>query len=490
MAILDQFGNACRPTRFAHGASRNGYRGALWSPRNAGVDDLIPASDRKTLAALSRRLVFNQGPAKEAIRQKASYSVGCAWMPVYSGADSDAGAAAVSWLSDVWYPICDVRGGGHDWHEFLEVTSKCMDRDGESFVMLVRGDDGFPLIQHVPSYLVGSQMSVETVKGGRFDGAEICDGIISDRSGRTIGYRVNTDEHGTEWTDVPASELIHVFDSDFPEQKRGYPAFSHALDDMKNSLSSTELETIRQNIISSIFLVEKTENEADMGDPAWTPHIDTTNEKASLSENLAPGIRHIRTSDDIQVVKHENPGDVWESFQDRLLRSAIIGMGWSFSMVWKSPGQGTAERADVVRARKAVEARQKRLRYVAKRAVTWAVAVGDAENLGVTAPASMLRWSFNLPERLTVDDGREARSLQEGVNNGTISESEFQAFKGKSYEQHVREQANDKVTRYRVAREVTASNSEGVSIDPEELGAKVDNANVPPPTETQNDDDQ
>jgi hypothetical protein len=91
---------------------------------NKGVNELIPMSDRRTLAALSRRLVFNFGPAKEAIRQKASYSVGCAWMPSYGGSDVEVGTEAASWLENVWYPVCDIAGNGSDWHEFLELVSK------------------------------------------------------------------------------------------------------------------------------------------------------------------------------------------------------------------------------------------------------------------------------------------------------------------------------------------------------------------------------
>jgi capsid protein len=82
----------------------------------------------------------------------------------------------------------------------------------------------------------------------------------------------------------------------------------------------------------------------------------------------------------------------------------------------------------------------------------------------------MLRWTFSLPERLTVDDGREARAMREAVEKGLCSEQEYQAFKGRDYEDHVREQALAKVTRFKVAREVSETNDQGVEVSPEELG--------------------
>ena len=473
MAILDQWGNPVSENKFAQGASRNPHLGSLFSPANRGVDELIPQRDRKTLAAVSRQLVFNQGPAKEAIRQKASYSVGAAWLPIYSGSDTEAGEDATSWLRNVWYPVCDSRGSGADWHEFLEMVSKAMDRDGEAFVLLTENDKEFPQIKQIPAHMVGSKPEVKQVKSGPYRGLKIQDGVITNGRGRSVAYRVNKDPQGNTFEDISARDLIHVFDADYAEQRRGFPAFSHALNDLKNSLTSQQLETIRQNIISSIYLLEKTDHGPDPEDPAWTPSIDTTNNEAILTEQVSPGIRHLRSSgEELEVVKHENPGDIWESFQDRLIRSAVVGMGWAYALVWKSPGQGTAERAEVVRARKAVESRQKKLRFVAKRAITYALAKADQNpGLTVSAPGNMLKWSFSMPERLSVDDGREARSMKDAVEAGLCSETEYQSFRGKSYEQHCWEQAQDRITRARVAREATENNSEGVTVTPEELGA-------------------
>lgn len=457
-------------TRFARSASRNRFAGVQYQNSNKSINDLIPSRDRRTLATLSRRIVFNQGPAKEAIRQKASYSVGKSWMPLYNGSDSAVGEQAASWLENVWFPICDVRGNGHDWREFLEIVSKCMDRDGESFVLLTESKSGFPRLQHIPSHQVYSDPSETRVEGGPYRGLKIQDGVIYNKQGASVAYRVNADNTGDRFRDISARDLIHVFDSDFPEQRRGFPAFSHSLDEMVASMNSTQLETVRQTIISSLYLVEKSPQGPDPDDPAWISDVDTTDKEAILYEQIAPGIRHISGDEDIEVVKHENPGDTWSQFNDRLLKSAICGVGWSYAMIWQSPGQGTAERAEIMRARKAIEARQKRLLYVAKRAITYAIAKASEGGFGVEAPGNMLKWSFSYPERLSVDDGREARSLREAVEKGLCSEQEYQAFKGKEYEQHIREQAMAKVARTKVAREVSESNEEGITVRPEELG--------------------
>jgi capsid protein len=400
-------------------------------------------------------------------------------MPSYGGSDVEVGTEAASWLENVWYPVCDIAGNGSDWHEFLELVSKNMDRDGESFVMLTQSDSGFPHVQHIPAHMVWSKADLKRVDGGPYNGLKIEDGVITNTAGRAVAYRVNKDDQGKEFDDISARDLIHVFDRDFSEQQRGYPAFSHALDGIKNSMSSQELETIRQNLISSIFLVERTDA-IDSEDPAWDASVNTTNQDGLFTETNEPGVRHIQSNESLELIKHEVPGDVWESFQDRIIRDSIVGIGWAYSLIWKSPGQGTAERAEVVRARKAVESRQKKLRHVAYRAITYAVGVASSQSRRtIQLPGNMLKWSFNKPERLTVDDGRESRALLEAVEKGFLSAKDYHAFRGKSEEDHLRDQANSLVLKAKVAREVSESNQEGIAINPEDLGAAEANKQAP-----------
>lgn len=478
--VLDQYGSpVTAPRKWAHGATRNLYRGPSYRNRDAGVDDLIPSHDRKTLAALSRRMVFNQGPAKEALRQKASYSVGCAWLPTYHGSDTDAGREAAEWLVNVWFPVCD-SSGVSDWWEFLELVSRCMDRDGEAFVLLTgRMDENerveFPLVQLVPNYLVMSYPNTETVESGNYFGLPIEDGVITNASGRAVAYRVyksvqaysEAPEDADSFQDISARDLIHVFDREYPEQRRGFPAFSHALEQMKNGMNSRDLEIITQNIVSSIFLLDKGEPPSP-NEPGYEASAPSAEGEAVMVESVAPGVRYVSGDAELEALKHDRPGDIWESFQDRLWREAIVGIGWAYELVWKANGQGTADRAAVVRARKAIESRQKKLKRVATRAATYALAVGDQnEALTVTAPGNMLKWGFTVPERLSVDDGRESRMMLEALRDRQISTSEYQSFRGRTAKQHQYELAMDQVSANEVAEEVSAAS--GVEIDPSTL---------------------
>ena len=228
MAIVDQYG---QPFTFAHAADLSYRRGPQFAVRNDDIDRLIPSRDRRTLASLSNRLFMNMGVPRACILQKADYVVGEAWLPAYQGPDADLGASVAKVMQSLWLPQCDTRGGMFDWWKILELSSVAMDRDGDCFWMFVVGEDGFPRIQLIPGHrCYDSTMGKAVVNDGDFKGYRIQDGVIYFRSGRPAAYRFNVGVNGEEvFKDVPASDVIHLFDPTHCEQGRGLPAFTHAL---------------------------------------------------------------------------------------------------------------------------------------------------------------------------------------------------------------------------------------------------------------------
>jgi len=469
MAVVDQFGRPVTIARtFAHAADQNRSRGPQFYDRNASIEELIPRHDRNALVGLSKRLFTNMGaPMRAAIAQKADYSVGSAWIPIYGGKDKEVGDEVCSWLKNVWFPMCDVRGGGHDWHRLLKLTSTGLDREGEVFVMLTTDRSGeFPRLQQVPSYLVRSAFN-GPVKMGPYKGLRIHDGVIYNAQNAAVAYRVYSDQ--TNFKDISARDLIHDFDPTYQEQGRGLPAFTHALDDMKMMLQSTEYERIKQQVISSILLVEKNElGGPDYTDPAVAISTNASDGTGIAQETYGPAVHYFKSNSDngLEAITHNSPGDVWESFHDRMIRSALAPL-WSYSLVWKAQGQGTAERSEVLKARRFVAARIKSLKYIARRASTYAVGVAVAAGR-IPQPGNMRAFDFTEPPRLTVDDGREAKAMTESHAAGHINETEIQGHKGKAVEDHYRERAVEEARKQIIRQEVETEY--GVEIGPEAMG--------------------
>lgn len=479
MAIVDQFGRPVFIARkFAHAADPNRNRGPQFYDRDQDIKQLIPAHDRRSLVGLSKRLFVNMGaPMRAAIRQKADYTVGSAWLPIYGGRDKEAGEEAASWLREVFYPLADVRGGLHSWHCFLKLSSIELDKGGDVFVLLTSSKEGFPRIQFIPSYLVWSEAGEDRVREGPYRGLKLHDGIIYNGQNAPVAYRVHLSENQTR--DISARDLIHLYDPSFQDQGRGLPAFTHALDDLKAMLQSKEYELIRQQVLSSILFVEENDlGGPDMSDPRFALSTDSADATGIAQEQYGPAVHYFRANSGggLKTVTHDTPGEVWESFHDRLIRSALAGMGWSYSLVWKAAGQGTAERTEIERARRSVGERQMLLSYLAKRVVTYALAVAsqpffrDKKKIRdplILLPENMLSWSFSLPPRLTLDDGREAKSQLESARAGKTNDTEILAWKGRTPEDHYRERAEEIVLRKRVAKEI--SEREGIPILDQEM---------------------
>ena len=353
----------------------------------------------------------------------------------------------MDWLEDTYFSEFDYIDS-RPWRPFWETISKAIDRDGEAFLLkTVRPGDGRHAITAIPAYRVRSD-SPSYIMGGENDGARLDDGVGYDAAGRVVFYRVFTSE--TDFEDIPAERLIHIYDQDFTEQRRGYPAFSHALSDILQGLQSKELEVLRQILVSNILLVNRGMRTPQSTDAGFEGAVNSTTGQEMTREQVAPGIWYLNGGEEgPEAIQQKTPGNIWEDFQDRLWREAVIGAGWAYALVWKSPGQGTAERAEVVRARLSVRNRFRTLSEAAIKVLTWGLADPRAPRV------ESMRWTVTRPARLTVDDGREERADLEKVLAGAMSEEEFQANRGKSLREHMTERARSLQT----AEEVAASMS-------------------------------
>jgi capsid protein len=414
-----------------------------------------------TLQSLSRRLYTNFGVLKAAVDQKADYSVGHAWQACFRSPDVAGANAAREWTADNFFPLCDIRGGVFDWSETLSLISQGIDRDGEAYVLLTESAGKEPRIQTIPAHRIGQRnYSEKIVESGPYSGMRLCDGVILNPVGRAVAYRVLGDnKEGKDDQDISARDMIHVFDPDFSEQQRGLPAFTHALKDFLHCLQSTDYERIAQLMVSSIGLIEYNEmGGPDYDDPGTTLNPGSTSSTGLTSQLYDGGAtRYFKANSGakLESITHTRPGDMWERFHDRLIRSALAGVRWPMAMVWKSSGQGTAERQEVVRARRAIEQRQATLKKAAKRIISYAV--GKAIDRG-DLKAFKRFWDvdFTLPPRLTVDDGRENSAMLEQIEAGALTMAEYQGYKGRTEEDHWREYWTGMATKERVRKEASA----------------------------------
>lgn len=489
MALVDQFGRPFNIQRkFARAAEQTPQR--PYEPVQIGdIGDLIKTYDWRTLLSASRRLFANMGLPKGAIIQKANYSVGRAWDARYKGTNHKWGAQAEEWLKEQFYPMCSVRGPMFDFKTDLHIDSISIDRDGDFFILLTESETGFPQIQRLGAHRVGQRSNIQKVEKGPYKNLRINNGIILNKVGRPVAYRVlGEDPEGAQDEDISARDLIHVFNPFWYEQQRGLPAAMHAIDKLLTSLRSEEWEEMAMLMVSSIGLIEYNEHGmADPDDPANFFTAPTTEGQSGITTSTFAGgsVRHFKANSGakLESIKHDRPGDLWEKFQDRLARHFIAGMDWSYAFAWKpAEFNSVSQRVELEKMQKAIEDRQDLLRMPAKRMINYAIA--KAIKNGVLPKCDdWFKFDFNMPTKFSIDRGRESAARINEFKVGALNMTTWVGELGRTYEEQIRERCTEIAQRQIIKKEI--EDKFGITIDPRELSMMT--PNEAPQTDNQED---
>ena len=330
MPILDQYGNPVTSGnggRFANAANRNDRSAPPEPLFTDSFDKLVPDWDRKALLSGSRKMFMNFPPYEAAITMKADHVVGRAWNAKFHGEDKEWGKVAADWLLNQWYGMCDISGS--DFKSLLWLDCVSLDRDGDYLVVLEPTSSGWPMTRRIAANRIGQRVSAETtLTDGPYKGAKMTHGVITDRRGAVIAYNILGDT-GKDDIQLDARDCVFNAEKNWHDQSRGLPTGSSSLKFIRSSLLSHEWEQMAQLMVSSIGLVEYNESGGpDIDDPGYSPPTDEngnvvpqdTNPTTELLQNGT--IRYFRSNSGgkIEQIKHDRPGDMWSSFQDRVIR--------------------------------------------------------------------------------------------------------------------------------------------------------------------------
>lgn len=470
MSVLDQWGNPVSSRTFLKAAQNGGGRMPSTQLRPMEpLRKLITQRDWQTVSYLSDHLYANNGIVEGAICQKSMYAIGNAWLPVFQGEAKDWGQEIERWLREEWYPTSDVRGMNYDFVTNLYQGSVAIDRSGDCIEALIQSENGWPQIQMIPSRQVGgwgNGGSDEKVSGGRYDGAYIRNGVIIDRAGRPLAYR-HLGENRGEFDDIPADDIVHTFEPKWIDQARGFPLFTSVLEDWAMSHQSEEWEQQAMLIASAIgvnvYNEEGTAPEQE-NDPLGITAQGSDPGDIKIKTMLGGLIRYMKANsgEKIEQFISGKPGQEWEAYQDRIVRKALAAANWSYSMVWKPDGtNGTVQRSELNKCKISVTDRQSLIGPRARRKVAWAVSVAIKNGIIPPYPGKdrggFMKWAFTLPERISIDEGRDRAQRRADNAAGLILDSTIVEQDGNTtYEEHALKRARDYATLELARRQVEA----------------------------------
>jgi hypothetical protein len=500
-------------TAAAQDGTRPYFNAVLQSIKKA-----VNEHDWRTVVSISKKLYANMGIPKGAIKFKANFTTGKAWDPVYMGTNKAWGEQATKWLTNEYFPVYNVRGPMFDFKTDLWLDSVAIDRQGDIFTMFTGSGDGFPMVQTIPNHLIKSprmradrDVDIE-VKVPRHltDGtnmpdneagpvkrkmraAYVINGIAYSSANYPFAYCVHKDEEllklgaeSYEW--VHAQYICHTFDPEYHEQGRGLPAFSHAVRQFLSMLTSQEFEEITQMILSSISLIENNETgTADANDPTTAltstggvTRTLATQESELLAEGTAPDVlmeriiggmvRYFKAGSGgkVEPMAKNVPGDMWEKFQDRLVRTCLVGIGVPYAIIWKhNENTGVADRSDIEIVHSTIQDRQELLFVPAYRKVCYGVAVAMNTGRLPRNTEDWHQWAFTMPPEFSIDDGKLADSKRKDYVMGHENLTCILGSRGRILEPFLRERAQEIYLRKKIAKEYS---KDGIIIEDWEMG--------------------
>jgi hypothetical protein len=446
--------------------------------QNFDFINMVSPYDFAMLRSAARSLFHNLGPARSAILQRTNYSFGRAWLPKFTGTDKAWGALASDLLVNEWYGVADTRG--YDFVTSLILASITMDRDGDILLVLTETEDGYPQVQTVLAHrLVVGDVYESRIKTGPYSGLQIWNGVIVNDLDRPVAYRVQVGADSvldeSHYEDISARDSMLISDPDTPDQIRGLPALTHAIQDLLDLKSTVGFEKQASMLAASIGLIEENEQ----GGPtnmislmqqaqAGAPPIPTP--PGVTMQQFAGGlVKYFRsgTGGKMQVLEHRRPSENWERFMQRLERQACEGLPWPFELaIDASALSGTNSRLVIGQAMRAVQDRQELFRPIAKRILGYAVS--KLIKLGrLPESKDWFRWDFTLPPRLSVDAGRDRVANQNDYKLGLVNLTDILEEQGLDLDQHLYERAVEVAKRKLTAQAV--SKIYGVEITDDEM---------------------
>lgn len=406
---------------------------AYWSFASSAVaDEIANAQTRKKLRARCRYEYLNDGYAQNAARNLAISVVGCGpRLQIHADRET---AEVIEKEFQRWAKESRLA-------EKLELAVRSLVFDGEAFFRFVKDDH------------VSGGVNIELIDAGRVTsetvGASIneniLDGIRYDDYGRVVSYTVSKTSVNplyssipTEFEQVPAEDILHLFIPDLPGQHRGLPL-------LQSSLQT--LAALRRYNAAVIEAAETAAANAMVFQTQHLPDGSEPDEAEAMDEISVPrrGGMFLPKGWVANQMKPEHPTAQHSDFISVTLTGVGAGVGQPRNIISNDSSNYnySSGRLDHQTFFRYVETIQQRLTYLLDAMLdNLLLTLGmesTAERDGVTT-----EWYF--AELAHVDPKKEAETAVILLKAGLLTRQEYFAKFGQDWEQQAEQIRKEKVT--------------------------------------------
>ena len=429
--------NALRPKAYMgawESARQSVHRTRVDAPAPTDFRLELTDSVRREMVRLSRWLEKNNGLFRQIISDTAIYSIGDGIMMQCNGGDFD-------WQSLVeaeWDQECDSPEvtGRFSMLESLYIICEALDRDGEIFLIKAKRN-GIPKFQIVETHRVETPFNLVS-------DPSINDGIKYNKFGVPTIYYVK--QSNGDFTPVPASAMMHVYNPTHASASRAYPPHQHAITNLRDEMDLLSMEKVAAKDNARISRILKTNDLGpDNGDIGLgVPNTSNTPTNTLEMNRILGGVTAVLQPNE-ELVSHQSarPTTAFTGFIEHLRRDSCLGSLPFEFLADPTKAGGASVRLVVAKAGRYFTHRQHIIikRFLNPYFQYW---LGTKINRG-DLPSARNWWKVEwmTPRSVTVDAGRDAVSDRADLEMGrTTIEDDF-AARGYQYEKTMRKRAKN-----------------------------------------------
>jgi capsid protein len=391
-----------------------------------GPEDYTAFPDRITLITQMRDLEQNFGLFQSIIDKVSLYAFGTLNYQAHTG-DEKVDAIYEAYLADC-FARCDISGR-HNFRQMVTIADKSETRDGDYALKWHRSADGLKLVG-----IEGDRIGGNTSVGWA---ADYFQGITVDVStGKPVSYRVYQRTKANAYVnpeEIPASEMLFLFDPRRIDQYRGITPFAPVINearDLKEVLVACLIGTKYENMHGAVGY---TESGAPLNDPSdLITSTDTINNGASMKEQeMKPGmIQWAPTGSKVDFVKSDRPSGTFQTYIDMLVRLICTARNLPYGFVYQMLGAGPAVRAELQQAHRVIQGRQTNMRERIMDPVKNTYLMEGIANGEIPYIPNWQRGGWQFPPWVTIDSGRDSNAMVKEIAAGVRSRASVFAENG------------------------------------------------------------
>ena len=423
-SILSKFRSA--PVDRYEGAG-NSLRRSFLDTSYTSVRFDVTSSTRQQIVRKSRYFEQNNAVMNRLGDLFESYTVGSNFSVQPASSDPAWNLKAKKWW-DIWCRYPDI-GSRQSFGTLMSLASRGWFFDGESFLLLTKGESGRPRLQLIEPQQVSTPSGQESA-------TDIFDGVRFDqRTGRALSYYVGQEQKQGELTDVrPISSdaIVHIFEPQRANQLRGLPFVAPVINDLHDLDDLQKLEMESCKLASSVAQVVKTASGEVQATSLRSGVGGSTGSAQTYYENVfGSQVKVLKSGDEFEQFMSDRPSVNMRDYWRQLTEKVCAGVGIPYVLVFPESMQGTVYRGALdmsavwFRARHAVMASAARRiwEYVMEYAIRVDPSLQDS-------PDDWYEVAIQAPRAPNVDVGRNSAAQLAELEAGVTTYDEVYGARG------------------------------------------------------------